>query len=363
MEAAGAERFNARQHPTEVRPLFSRFIRDIGIDLGTANTLVHLNGRGIILREPSVVAIDRDTGKVFAVGENAKRMLGRTPANIIATRPLKDGVIADYEHTEKMLRDFIQRSTRGVPSYFITVVVGIPSGVTEVERLAVQEASRKSGAQRAYVIEEPMAAAIGAGMPIEEPVGNLIVDIGGGTTEVAMISLGGIVTANSVRIAGDEIDDAIANYVRRAYNLYIGERTAEQIKIELGSAFRLQQELTMSVKGRDMIAGLPRSATISSEEIRAAIAEPINAIVEAIKVTLETTPPELAADAMNSGIVLAGGGALIRGLNTLITQETGMPVRIAPDPLDCVVIGTGRMLEMLHDNPNMRRMLERSSRA
>ncbi|MCE9558202.1 MAG: rod shape-determining protein [Armatimonadetes bacterium] len=342
--------------------MFSRFSKDVGIDLGTANTLVHLAGRGIILREPSVVAINRDTGEVISVGEEAKRMLGRTPANIIATRPLKDGVIADYEHTEKMLQYFIKRSTRSVPSLFVTVVVGIPSGVTEVERLAVIEASRKSGAYRAYVIEEPMAAAMGAGLPIDEPIGSMIVDIGGGTTEVAVISLGGIVTANSIRIAGDEIDEAIGNYVRRAYNLYIGERTAEQVKIDLGSAYRLQQELSMTIKGRDMITGLPRSAVISSEEIRAAIAEPINAIVEAIKLTLETTPPELAADAMNQGIVLAGGGALIRGLDTLITQETGMPVRIAPDPLDCVVHGTGRMLEMLHENPRIRRMLEKASK-
>lgn len=343
------------------RPLLNRFGKDVGIDLGTANTLVHLGGRGIILREPSVVAINRDTGEVQAVGEEAKRMLGRTPANIIATRPLRDGVIADYDQTEKMLRHFIKKAARG-PAMFVTVVVGIPSGVTEVERLAVIEASRKSGASKAYVIEEPMAAAMGAGLPIEEPIGSMIVDIGGGTTEVAVISLGGIVQSNSVRIAGDEIDEAIANYVRRAYNLFIGERTAEQVKIEVGSAYRLAEENTITVKGRDLITGLPRQAVISSEEIRAAIAEPINAIVEAVKLTLETTPPELAADCMNQGIMLAGGGALIRGLDVLITQETGMPVRIANDPLDCVVIGTGRMLEALHENPNMRRMLEKASK-
>lgn len=335
--------------------------RDIGIDLGTANTLVHVAGQGILLREPSVVAINRDTNEVVAVGEEAKRMLGRTPGNIVAIRPLKDGVIADYDQTFRMLQEFISKVGRK-PWVRHTVVVGIPSGVTEVERLAVIEAARKSGAAKAYVIEEPMAAAIGAGLPVEEPLGSMIVDIGGGTTEVAVISLGGIVHSRSVRIAGDEIDEAISSYIRRAYNLFVGERTAEQVKIEIASAFRLKQELNMTIKGRDMITGLPRSAVISSEEIRAAIAEPINAIVEAIKLTLEATPPELAADAMNQGIVLAGGGALIRGLDTLITQETGMPVRIAPDALDCVVIGTGRMLDAIHENPNIRRMLEKASK-
>lgn len=343
------------------RSISSRFGRDIGIDLGTANTLVHVAGRGIILREPSVVALNRDTGEVLQVGEEAKRMLGRTPANIIAARPLRDGVIADYYQTEMMLRHFIRRAVRR-SSLFLTVVVGIPSGVTEVERLAVIEAARKAGAYRAYVIEEPMAAAIGAGLPIEEPVGSMVVDIGGGTTEVAVISLAGIVHARSIRIAGDEIDEAITAYLRRAYNLFVGERTAEQIKIDLGSAFRLEQELAMTVKGRDLISGFPRSAEISSEEIRSAIAEPVNAIVEAIKLTLEATPPELAADAMNDGIMLAGGGALLRGLDKLITQETGMPVRIAKDPLSCVVVGTGRMLEALHESPQIRKMLERASK-
>ncbi|HRJ25957.1 MAG TPA: rod shape-determining protein [Fimbriimonadaceae bacterium] len=343
------------------RALTSRFGRDIGIDLGTANTLVHVGGRGIILREPSVVAVNRDTGEVLAVGEEAKRMLGRTPGNIIATRPLKDGVIADYDHTERMLREFIRKASRR-PVFFQTVVVGIPSGVTEVERLAVIEAARKSGANRAYVIEEPMAAAIGAGMPIDEPVGSMIVDIGGGTTEVAVISLAGIVHSKSIRIAGDEIDDAISSYVRRAYNLFIGDRTAEMIKLEIASASVLHPELEMSIKGRDLVTGLPKQCIVTSEEIRAAIAEPVNAIIEAIKLTLEATPPELAADAMNNGIMLAGGGALLKGLDRLITKETGMPVVIAQDPLDCVVIGTGRMLEALHENPNIRRMLERASR-
>lgn len=343
------------------KPFLGRFTRDIGIDLGTANTLVHVAGRGVVLREPSVVAINKDTGEVLQVGEEAKRMLGRTPANIVAVRPLKDGVIADYDQTEKMLRYFISKVTKRWLTWQ-TVVVGIPSGVTEVERRAVIEASRNAGASRAYVIEEPMAAAIGAGMPIEEPIGSMIVDIGGGTTEVAVISLAGIVHSRSIRVAGDEIDEAIANYVRRAFSLYIGDRTAEQTKIEIGSAFPLEQELSIVIKGRDLVSGLPRSAQITSEEVRMAIADPLTSIVEAIKLTLEATPPELAADAMNYGIVLAGGGALLRGLDRLIAQETGMPVLIAHDPLSCVVIGTGKVVEAMHENPLLRRMLEKSSR-
>lgn len=339
----------------------SRFERDIGIDLGTANTLVHVAGKGVLLREPSVVAINKDNGEVVAVGEEAKRMLGRTPANIVAIRPLKDGVIADYDQTEAMLRHFIQKVSR---RNFIrqNVVVGIPSGVTEVERRAVIEAALRAGATRAFVIEEPMAAAFGAGLPVDEPSGSMIVDIGGGTTEVAVISLGGIVHSRSIRVAGDELDNAIAAYVRRAYNLFIGDRTAEQTKIEIGSAYPLEQELEMTVKGRDLVTGLPRSAVISSEEVRVAIAEPLNEIVEAVKLTLEATPPELAADAMDHGIVLAGGGALLRGLDRLISQETGMPVLIARDPLSCVVIGTGMVVEGMHENRLIRKMLERSSR-
>lgn len=343
------------------RFLASRFGRDIGIDLGTANTLVHVASRGIVLREPSVVAINKDTGEVLAVGEEAKRMLGRTPANIVATRPLKDGVIADYDQTMAMLKYFISKVSRKLWGWH-TVVVGIPSGVTEVERRAVIEATERAGAARAYVIEEPMAAAIGAGLPIEEPVGSMIVDIGGGTTEVAVISLAGIVHSRSIRIAGDEIDEAIAAYVRRAYNLFIGDRTAEQTKIEIGSAYPLAQELELNIKGRDLVSGLPKQATVTSEEIRVAIAEPLNAIVEAVKLTLEATPPELAADCMNHGIVLAGGGALIRGLDRLICQETGMPVVIAEDPLSCVVLGTGMVVEAMHENPQIRRMLEKSSK-
>lgn len=339
----------------------NRFGRDIGIDLGTANTLVHVGGRGVMLREPSVVAINKDSGEVWAVGEEAKRMLGRTPSHIVATRPLKDGVIADFEQTEKMLQYFISK----VSNRFLlrrTVVVGIPSGVTEVERRAVIEASKNAGATQAYVIEEPMAAAFGAGLPVDEPSGSMIVDIGGGTTEVAVISLGGIVHSRSIRVAGDELDEAIASYIRRAYNLYVGDRTAEQTKIDIGSAFPLQQELQLTIKGRDLVSGLPRSAVISSEEVRVAITEPLNAIVEAVKLTLEATPPELAADAMDSGIVLAGGGALLRGLDRLISQETGMPVHIANDPLSCVAIGTGMVVEHMHDNPVIRKMLEKASR-
>ncbi len=335
-----------------------RFTRDMGIDLGTANTLVHVRGKGILLREPSVVAIDRDTKKVLAVGDEAKRMLGRTPGSIVAIRPLKDGVIADFDQTEKMLRYFIEKVHRRSMLAGPRVVVGIPSGVTEVERRAVIDATKKAGAKEAYLIEEPMAAAIGAGLPIVEPTGSMIVDIGGGTTEVAVISLSGIVTSRSVRVAGDEIDDAIAAYVRKTYNLYIGDRTAENAKFEVGSAFPSSQERTLDVRGRDLVTGLPRSASITSAEIREAIQEPMNAIVEAVKVTLETCPPELASDIMERGIVLAGGGALLQGLDKLIWRETSMPVHIATDPLSCVVIGTGRVLEELNTNTALRKVLK-----
>jgi len=341
--------------------VLQRFTRDIGIDLGTANTLVHVGGRGIVLSEPSVIAINRDTGEPVAVGEEAKRMLGRTPGHIIASRPLRDGVIADFEQTEAMLKHFIGK----VSNRFLlrkSVVVGIPSGVTEVERRAVIEASKNAGATQAFVIEEPMAAAFGAGLPVDEPSGSMIVDIGGGTTEVAVISLGGIVHSRSIRIAGDELDESIASYVRRAYNLYIGEKTAEQAKIEIGSAYPLEQELEMTVKGRDLVTGLPKSATITSEEVRTAIQEPLNAIVEAVKLTLEATPPELAADAMDRGIVLAGGGALLRGMDRLLSKETQMPVLVANDPLSCVAIGTGIVVEAMHENPLIRKMLEKSSK-
>ena len=341
------------------RGFLGRFSRDMGIDLGTANTLVHVRGRGIILREPSVVAIDSETRKVLAVGEEAKMMLGRTPGTILAIRPLKDGVIADFEQTERMIRYFIDKAHRRNFFNHPRVVVGVPSGVTEVEERAVKEAAKKAGAKEAYTIEEPMAAAIGAGLPVAEPTGSMIVDIGGGTTEVAVISLGGIVTARSIRVAGDELDEAIISFVRRAYNLHIGDRTAEKAKFEVGSAYAVGPERTMEVRGRDLISGLPRSTIITSTEIREAIQEPINAIIEAVKVTLESTPPELSADIYERGIVLAGGGALLEGLDLLITKETSMPVHIAADPLSCVVLGTGRVLEALDTNPMLRKVLKK----
>ncbi len=328
-----------------IRRMSGRFSRDMGIDLGTANTLVHVQGRGILLREPSVVAVNRQTNQVIEVGEEAKRMLGRTPNSIVAIRPLKDGVIADFDQTERMLRYFIEKVHRRKGFVHPVVVVGIPSGITEVERRAVIEATKKAGAKEAYLIEEPMAAAIGAGLPVSDPIGSMIVDIGGGTSEVAVISLGAMAAARSIRIAGDEIDEAIVTYVRQQFNLFIGDRTAEECKITIGSASALEQELSMQVRGRDLLTGLPRSTTITSEQVREAISEPINAIVETVKETLEDTPPELSADIMDSGIVLAGGGALLRGLDRLISRETGMPVHIAPDPLSCVVLGTGKCLE------------------
>jgi rod shape-determining protein MreB len=339
----------------------SSFSQDIGVDLGTANTLVHVAGRGIMLREPSVVAISKDSGEILAVGNEAKQMLGRTPGDLNTIRPLRHGVIADYEQTRAMLQRFISKVSRRI-HFRQTVVVGIPSGVTEVERRAVIEATRQAGATKAYVIEEAMAAAIGAGLPVEAPIGTMIVDIGGGTTEIAVISLCGIVHSKTLRIAGDEFDEAISSYVRRAYNLAIGERTAEEAKISIGSAFPLDQELSLTLKGRDLMTGLPKSAVITSEEVRIAIAEPLSAIVEAVKLTLEATPPELSADCMNNGIVLAGGGALLPGLDTLISRETEIPVYIAKDPLSCVVVGTGKVVEAMHSNRQIRRMLERSSR-
>jgi rod shape-determining protein MreB len=319
----------------------------MGIDLGTANTLVHVRGRGVLVREPSVVAIDTETSppRVRAVGEEAKRMVGRTPAHIVAKRPLRDGVIADYEITHRMLSYFIAKVHRRTYFVYPRVMVGIPSGVTEVERRAVIDAAKNAGAREARVIEEPMAAAIGAGLPVSEAVGSMVVDIGGGTTEVAVISLGGIVTSRSIRIAGDEIDEAIASYVRRQYNMLIGERTAELIKIQIGSAHPLPNEITMEVKGRNLVSGLPRSIEVNSGEIREAIAEPVAQIVDTVKQTLEQTPPELAADIMERGIVLAGGGALLRGLDRLLSVETVMPVFIADDPLTCVALGTGHAVE------------------
>ncbi len=342
-----------------IRGLLGRYSRDMGIDLGTANTLVHVRGRGILLREPSVVAIDSESRKVLAVGEEAKRMLGRTPGSIIAIRPLKDGVIADFDQTERMIRHFIEKVYRRNILFSPRVVIGVPSGVTEVEERAVKEAAKKAGAKVAYTIEEPMAAAIGAGLPVSEPTGSMIVDIGGGTTEVAVISLGGIVTARSVRIAGDEIDEAIVSYVRRTYNLHHWGPHRQKRRNSLWAPhFLVGNERSMDVRGRDLISGLPRSANITSAEIREAIQDPINAIVEAVKVTLEGTPPELSSDIYERGIVLAGGGALLEGLDKLLSRETSMPVYIAPDPLSCVVIGTGKMLEELDSNPALRKILK-----
>ena len=319
--------------------------RDMAVDLGTANTLVYVRGRGIVLNEPSVVAINTRDGRPLAVGAEAKRMIGRTPSNIQAIRPLKDGVIADFETCERMLRYFIQKvhnSRYGKPR----MVICVPSGITGVEQRAVQEAAEYAGARKpAYIIEEPMAAAIGAGLPIHEPTGNMVVDIGGGTTEVAVISLGGIVTSRSIRIGGDELDQAINSFVKKEYSLALGERTAEEIKIALGSAVELEEELQAEIRGRDLITGLPKTILVSTEEIRRAIEEPIAAIVDAVKVTLDNTPPELSADIMEQGIVLTGGGALLTGIDKRIFQETGMPIIVADNPLDCVVNGSGQTLE------------------
>jgi rod shape-determining protein MreB len=318
--------------------------RDIGIDLGTANTLIHVKGKGIVVNEPSVVAINNDTNEVLAVGDGAKEMLGRTPGNIVAIRPMKNGVIADYNVTQKMIKSFISKAYP--KRWFLKprVIVCIPSGVTEVEKRAIEEAVMQAGAREAYLIEEPMAAAIGAGLAVEEPVGSMIVDIGGGTTEVAVISLGGIVTSVSLRKAGDQLDDAIIQYVKKNKNLAIGERTAEEVKMKIGSAFVLDEEEEMEIKGRDLLSGLPKIISLSSIEVREALSEPVGDILDAIKTTLEKTPPELASDIMESGIYLTGGGALLKGLDRLVSKETGMPVMIAENPLDCVAVGTGKVL-------------------
>jgi len=319
--------------------------RDIAIDLGTANTLIYVRGLGVVLNEPSVVAVDVNDGRPVAVGIEAKRMMGRTPGHIRAVRPMKDGVIADFEVCEKMLRYFIQKVH---PSRWSKprMVVCVPSGITGVEQRAVQDAAEFAGARKpVFIIEEPMAAAIGADLPVHEPSGNMIVDIGGGTTEVAVISLGGIVSSQSVRVAGDELDDAVANYLRKEYSLAIGERTAEQIKVQMGSAWPLAEEFSAEVRGRDLITGLPRSVDITTEMVREAISEPVAAIVDSVKSTLDKTPPELAADIMHSGITVTGGGALLMGLDRRLASETGMPINIARDPLYSVVLGSGRALE------------------
>jgi rod shape-determining protein MreB and related proteins len=339
--------------------MFQFIGRDMAVDLGTANTLVYVRGRGIVLNEPSVVAINTKTGAILAVGAEAKRMIGRTPAHIVAIRPLKDGVIADFDVTEKMLRYFIQRVHRRSFLAKPRCVVCVPSGITGVEQRAVEEATISAGARSAFIIEEPMAAAIGAGLPVHEPTGNMIVDIGGGTTEVAVVSLGGIVTSQSIRIGGDELDESIINYIKKEYSLMLGERTAEEIKMQIASAFPLPDEQQAEIRGRDLVTGLPKTIVVAAEEIRRAIEEPVNAVVDAVKNTLDKTPPELAADIMDKGIVLAGGGSLLKGLDERLKHETGMPIHIADDPLFAVAIGSGRCLEEFE---SLKRVLISSTR-
>jgi rod shape-determining protein MreB len=324
------------------------FSNDIGIDLGTANTLVYVKDRGIVLREPSVVAVQAGTKRILAVGEEAKRMLGRTPGNIVAIRPMKAGVIADFEITEAMLRYFIKKIHNRRKMVRPRIIIAVPSDITEVEKRAVKDSAIHAGAREVFLIEEPMAAAIGVGLPVQEPAGNMIVDIGGGTTEVALISLAGVVFSRSVRVGGDEMDECIVQYMKRVYNLMIGERTAEDIKITMGSAYAVEPETTMEVKGRDLVAGLPKTITITSEEIREALQEPISSIIDAIRITLERCPPELSADLVDRGMVLAGGGALLKGVDKLIAEQTGLPVHIADDPLSAVAEGTGVVLNELN---------------
>jgi len=324
--------------------LFGFFSSDIGIDLGTATTLVYLKNQGIVLCEPSVVAIEAGTSNVLAVGEEAKRMLGRTPGNIVAIRPMRHGVITDFEISEAMLRYFIQKVNKSKRFVRPRIVIAIPSGITEVEKRAVEDSALHAGAREVITIEEPMAAAIGVGLPISEPSGNMIIDIGGGTTEIAVISLTGMVFSKSVRIGGDEMDEAVINYLKKNYNLMIGERTAEDIKIKIGSVYPLEEELKLDVRGRDLVAGLPKTVSITSEEVREAMADPMSQIVEAVRITLERIPPELSADLIEKGIVLAGGGSLLRGIDKLISEETGLPVHLAEDPLTAVALGTGKVL-------------------
>jgi len=330
--------------------MFGGFTRDLGIDLGTANTLVFVKGKGVVVREPSVVALRTDTKKIEAVGADAKKMIGRTPGNIVAIRPMKDGVIADFETTATMIKYFMRQAQkqRSVFTRHPNVMICVPSGITAVEKRAVEDATKQAGAREAYTIEEPFAAAIGADLPVWEPTGSMVVDIGGGTTEVAVISLGGIVTSRSIRVAGDEMDDAVISYIKRLYNLMIGERTSEQLKMEIGSAMPLDKLESIEVRGRDLVSGLPKTLAITSDEISEALSDTVNAIVDAVKITLEKCPPELAADIMDRGIVLTGGGALLRNLDKMLARETGMPVLVAENPLDCVAIGTGRALENIH---------------
>ncbi|RYM06850.1 rod shape-determining protein [Sporolactobacillus sp. THM7-7] len=332
--------------------MFGGFSRDMGIDLGTANTLVYVKGKGVVVREPSVVALHTDTGVIEAVGNPAKNMIGRTPGNIVAVRPMKDGVIADFDTTATMMKYFINEAQkqRSVFSRKPNVMVCVPSGITAVEKRAVEDATKQAGAREAYTIEEPFAAAVGADLPVWEPTGSMVVDIGGGTTEVAIISLGGIVTSRSIRIAGDDMDEDIIQYVKKTYNLMIGERTAETLKLEIGSAGQDKEfeEASMEIRGRDLLTGLPKTIEITGKEVASALSDTVNQIIEAVKVTLENTPPELAADIMDRGIVLTGGGALLNNLDRVLSDETKMPVIVAENPLDCVAIGTGRSLENLH---------------
>ena len=328
--------------------MFGFFSNDMGIDLGTANTLVYVKGRGIVLHEPSVVAINTDTGKVMAVGTEAKKMLGRTPSNIRAIRPMKDGVIADFETVQKMIRYFIRKvNNNRRPFIKPRLVIGIPTGITEVERRAVKESAEQAGTREIYLIEESLAAAIGANIPIEEPAGHMVIDIGGGTTEVSVISLGSLVISNTIRVGGDDFDDTIMLHVRKVHNLNIGERTAEDIKISIGNAFPGDEVMNMEVRGRDTITGLPRTLTMDSEEIRECLQDPINQVLEVVKTTLDQTPPELAADIVDRGIIMTGGGSLLKGFSTFISKETGVPVFLAENPLTCVVLGAGRFLDQL----------------
>ena len=334
----------SQQLKKAVNYVLGLFSNDMGIDLGTATTLVFVKGEGVVLCEPSVVAIERGTSHVLAVGEEAKRMLGRTPGNIVAIRPMKDGVISDFEITEAMLRYFIKKVHHRKVLVRPRIVIAIPSGITEVEKRAVKDSAERAGAREVFLIEEPIAAAIGVGLPIQEPIGNMIIDIGGGTTEIAVISLCGTVFSKSIRIGGDEMNEAVIEYLKKTYNLMVGERTSEDIKIKIGSAYPLEEEMSMEVKGRDLVAGLPKTVTITSEEIRESLQEPLRAILEVIKISLERTPPELAADLIDHGIVMAGGGSLLRGLDKLISEETGLPVHITDDPVTAVANGTGIVL-------------------
>lgn len=325
--------------------LIDLFSNDIGIDLGTANTLVFIRGAGIVLNEPSVVAIEVSTKKILAIGRAAKEMVGRTPGEIVAIRPLKDGVIADFEITERMLADFIRRVVKHRYLMKPRIVISVPSGITEVEKRAVRDSAENAGAREVFLIQEPMAAAIGVGLPVEQPSGSMVIDIGGGTSEIAVIALHGIVTNTSIRIAGDEMDEAIVFYLKKNYNLLIGERTAEEIKMKIGTAYPQDEEESLEIKGRDLVAGIPKTMKISSVQVREALSEPVSAIVDAVKLTLEQTPPELSADILDRGIILTGGGALLKGLDQRLREETSLPVNVADDPLTCVARGTGKVLE------------------